>query len=167
MAARLRNARNESEVDLQGFAVVLALIATARKRRERQRKATLPYVLRRQVFGAFHSLVQELATEDPKQLRHFLRLSGDAFDDLLHIVGPSISKLNTQYKDSIPPEERLAVTLRYLAQGRLNFKSCGVLIYIITHHLVNNVFEINYFNCFQSIANRLAQNVSIESKYIL
>ena len=44
-------------------------------------------------------------------------MSGETFDDLLHLVGPSLCKQNTNYKDSISAEERLAVTLRFLAQG--------------------------------------------------
>ena len=44
-------------------------------------------------------------------------MNGDTFDELLHIVGPSISKLSTNFKESIAPEERLAVSLRFLAEG--------------------------------------------------
>ena len=51
--------------------------------------------------------------QDPKHLHKFIRMNGDTFDELLHIVGPSISKLSTNFKDSIAPEERLAVTLRF------------------------------------------------------
>jgi hypothetical protein len=58
--------------------------------------------------------------QDPKSLHQFLRMSGDTFDDLLHIVGPYLEKQNTNFKEAIPPEERLAVTLRFLAQGILH-----------------------------------------------
>ena len=34
-------------------------------------------------------------------------MNGDHFNQLLHIVGPSISKLNTNFKDSTAPEARL------------------------------------------------------------
>ena len=51
--------------------------------------------------------------QDPKHLHKFIRMNGDTFDELLHIAGPSISKLSTNFKDSIAPEERLAVTLRF------------------------------------------------------
>ena len=46
-------------------------------------------------------------------LQKSIRMNVDTFDELLHIVGPSISKLSTNFKDSIAPEERLAVTLRF------------------------------------------------------
>ena len=50
-------------------------------------------------------------------LQKFIRMNVDTFDELLHIVGPSISKLRTNFKDSIAPEERLAVSLCFLAEG--------------------------------------------------
>ncbi|XP_026481681.1 uncharacterized protein LOC113388523 [Ctenocephalides felis] len=45
-------------------------------------------------------------------------MSADVFDKLLKLVGPYIQKQNTQMRDSIPAEERLIVTLRFLATGR-------------------------------------------------
>ncbi|XP_076730078.1 uncharacterized protein LOC143412622 [Maylandia zebra] len=36
------------------------------------------------------------------------------FEDLLSLVGPSIARLNTNYRRSIPPAERLSVCLRFL-----------------------------------------------------
>ncbi|XP_030758852.1 protein ANTAGONIST OF LIKE HETEROCHROMATIN PROTEIN 1-like [Sitophilus oryzae] len=39
------------------------------------------------------------------------------FEYLLNSVGPKIAKRNTNYRDAIPPHERLAVTLRFLAAG--------------------------------------------------
>lgn len=98
--------------DLLNAAGGLVLLAIARRRRKERRKRarqpSMPYILNRRPFGAFHSLVQEMASDDPKQLRKFLRMSGETFDELLHLVGPLIEKQDTTYKDSIPPEERLA-----------------------------------------------------------
>ncbi|XP_076733059.1 uncharacterized protein LOC143413640 [Maylandia zebra] len=39
------------------------------------------------------------------------------FEDLLSLVGPSIARLNTNYRRSIPPAERLSVCLRFLVTG--------------------------------------------------
>ena len=65
----------------------------------------------------FWSFVICFLFQDPKYLHKFIGMNGDTFDDLLHIVGPSISKLSTNFKESITPEERLAVSLRFLAEG--------------------------------------------------
>lgn len=47
----------------------------------------------------------------------FLRMSPDRFEHLLSLVGPSIQKRDTNFRNSIPAAERLALTLRYLASG--------------------------------------------------
>ncbi|XP_076748071.1 uncharacterized protein LOC143421841 [Maylandia zebra] len=39
------------------------------------------------------------------------------FEDLLSLVGPSIARLDTNYRRSIPPAERLSVCLRFLVTG--------------------------------------------------
>jgi hypothetical protein len=42
----------------------------------------------------------------------------ESFDLLLQKLGPIIAKEDTKLRLSIPAEERLAVTLRYLATGK-------------------------------------------------
>ena len=44
-------------------------------------------------------------------------MSSERFEHLLSLVGPLIRKEDTQFRKSISPEERLAVTLRFLASG--------------------------------------------------
>ena len=39
------------------------------------------------------------------------------FDHLLSLVGPKIKKHDTNFRKAIPPAERLAITLRFLASG--------------------------------------------------
>ena len=50
--------------------------------------------------------------------RNFLRMDLQSFEELLSKVGPLIRKENTVMRRSIEPEERLALTLRWLATGR-------------------------------------------------
>ena len=44
-------------------------------------------------------------------------MSPERFDSLLKMVAPLISKKDTNFRKAISPEERLAVTLRFLASG--------------------------------------------------
>lgn len=44
-------------------------------------------------------------------------MSPESFDYLLSKVGPIISKKTTRFRKPLPPEERLALTLRYLSSG--------------------------------------------------
>ena len=45
------------------------------------------------------------------------RVSVIEFEYLLTLIGPTIAKRDTNYRDAIPVHERLAVTLRFLATG--------------------------------------------------
>ena len=102
------------------FVLIVAIarrLEEKRQQRQQRRAATLPYVLRRHEFGAFHALVQELKAEDINGYKNFLRMRPETFDQLLHLVGPVIQKQDTKMKDSICPAERLSVTLRWLASG--------------------------------------------------
>jgi len=50
-------------------------------------------------------------------IKNFLRVDPDIFMELLHRVGPRIEKHDTFFGRALPPELKLAVTLRYLAIG--------------------------------------------------
>jgi len=47
----------------------------------------------------------------PERFQSFYRMNPNTFKLLLEKVGPSIKKLDT-FRDSVPPEERLLITLR-------------------------------------------------------
>ena len=46
-------------------------------------------------------------------------MSPEQFDHLLELVGPSITKEDTNFHKAISTGEKLAVTLRFLASGKL------------------------------------------------
>ena len=50
-------------------------------------------------------------------LHRCVRMSPERFEHLLQLVGPKIKKQNTQFRTAISAEERLIVTLRFLASG--------------------------------------------------
>ena len=45
------------------------------------------------------------------------RMSNSDIEYLLNMVGPSIAKMDTNYRQSISPKNRLLITLRFLASG--------------------------------------------------
>ncbi|KAE8745948.1 hypothetical protein FOCC_FOCC007309 [Frankliniella occidentalis] len=75
------------------------------------------WVARRRDKGFHHNLFRELMLEDPNRFRRCLRMNVDIFEELLEKVSPLITKQNTCMRESIPPAERLSVTLRHLATG--------------------------------------------------
>lgn len=87
-----------------------------------------PWIGRRNQYGAYHSLIQELSAEDPNGLKNFLRMDMASFNELLEMVTPLIKRRDTLMRNSISPAERLALTLRFSATGELIislFKGCS------------------------------------------
>ena len=70
----------------------------------------------REQHGEFHRLVQELRLDGERFQRYF-RLDREQFDQLLSMIGPVITMMTTNYRRPIPPAERLAICLRFLATG--------------------------------------------------
>lgn len=69
-------------------------------------------------FGAFHENVYpDWMISDPERYRRTMRMSTDAFSELVDLVTPYIKKYNTHLRKSIPVDKRLAITLKYLASG--------------------------------------------------
>ena len=97
--------------------VVLCAFSDKLKRKRKREKWVQTWIAQRPISGAYHALVQELQASDAKSFQNFLRMDMSSFNILMQKVGPSISKQNTTMRDSISAEERLAVTLRYLATG--------------------------------------------------
>ncbi|GFY44981.1 DDE Tnp4 domain-containing protein [Trichonephila inaurata madagascariensis] len=90
-------------------AVLLAL-----KREEKKRWWVRTIFQKRRSRGA-SILIEEMRLSDTESYFNFFRMSSQLFDNLLSIVGPVIAKKDTNYRDSIQPKDRLALTLRYLA----------------------------------------------------
>ena len=76
-----------------------------------------PWIRRREKFGAYHTLMKELAVEDDRGHKNFLRMDQIAFQELASLVSPLIKRKDTNMRQSITPSERLALTLRFLATG--------------------------------------------------
>ena len=56
---------------------------------------------------------------DVSSYRNFVRMDAASFEELLQMVAPLITYQDTTMREAIPPAERLAVTLRFLATGEL------------------------------------------------
>ena len=91
--------------------------------RKRNRKLYMrEWIARRKNKGIYHQLVKELEVEDLGAYRDFFRVTKSQFRFLTEKVSPIIAKKEQPYplnhlRPSIKPDERLAVTLRYLATG--------------------------------------------------
>ena len=68
-------------------------------------------------MGVYTSLMRELEAGDAPGYRNFVRMNTVSFQLLLDKVKPSIQRQDTRMRLAIPAEERLALTLRFLASG--------------------------------------------------
>jgi hypothetical protein len=101
-------------------AILIAVILQRRRSRRRNRiHWTREWIRNRESQGAFHQLMQELRILDVSSYRNFVRMDATTFEELLQIVGPRVTRQDTVMRRAIPPGERLAVTLRFLATGKL------------------------------------------------
>ena len=67
-------------------------------------------------MGVFHQLIRELEVGDVVAYKEFFRMTKEQFCFLLGKVSPLPTPINA-VRATIEPDERLAVTLRYLATG--------------------------------------------------
>jgi hypothetical protein len=103
---------SDQDVIIAGAAFILMkmLCQTRRKRRRWWQRA----IFRRRYR---ESNVLNLRLEDQGGLQNFTRMSVSDFEKLATIIGPQIAKRDTNFRETIPINERLAVTLRFLATG--------------------------------------------------
>lgn len=97
---------------LAGISAAFLVLKRVRKRREKyQRSIWLKDYLRTRNFGIMRDL------DDNVLFKNFTRMSRTNFYMLLQMVKPKIAKENTRFREAIPAEVKLAITLRYLATG--------------------------------------------------
>jgi hypothetical protein len=63
-------------------------------------------------------LLKELLVNEHDDYKNYLRMNANTFGDLLHHLESYLKKKDTVMRESIPPNERLIATLRFLATDR-------------------------------------------------
>ena len=101
---------------MQKIGVALsALVATSDDKCRKKRKMWAKNLFQKRKTFTHANLLKELDSND---FRNFLRMDEECFINLLDLVKPFIQRRNTVFRESVSAEERLIVTLRYLATGR-------------------------------------------------
>ena len=67
--------------------------------------------------GHHANLIQEMKLQDHTMYFNYMRMLPSTLNDLLRLVGPSLTKRTTNFRKPLSPELRIAVALRYLATG--------------------------------------------------
>jgi hypothetical protein len=90
-----------------------------RKHQERKRRQfwVRPWIERRAFYGNYENLIQELERESRGDFTNYMRMEPNMFHELLLRVAPRLTKRDTNYRRSLEPGLKLAITLRYMATG--------------------------------------------------
>ncbi len=111
-------ASNNLTDDLALFAVYNYYENKKKHKRAERKEWVKSWISERGILGAYHTLISSLQATDQQAYKNFLRLDVGSFHELVQLVSPLISKQDTSMRLAISAEEKLAVTLRYLATGR-------------------------------------------------
>lgn len=82
-------------------------------------------------------MLSDLLKEPSGKFENFCRMSAEDFEYLLSNIAPKIAKQDTNMRQAIAANDRLAVTLRFLATGD-SFTSLAYL-FKISHQSISNI----------------------------
>eukprot|EP00795_Rhopilema_esculentum_P008700 gene8700-14721_t len=110
-------ASSENDVLLALALQTQAIAATLLKRKEKKTRSVWVRKLwkNREQQGHYNNLIAEMRLQDHSMHFNYFRMLPSTFDDLLHLVGPSLVRQRTRFREPLPPALRLAVAVRYLA----------------------------------------------------
>ena len=94
--------------------LMLALLANRRRRAQAQAPRSVwvrEPLLERQRHGEYQAMAIA-EHENPDEFYSAYRMIPERFDELLISLTPRLERQNTNYRFSIPPAERLALTIR-------------------------------------------------------
>ncbi|XP_077146295.1 uncharacterized protein LOC143807995 isoform X1 [Ranitomeya variabilis] len=107
----------EKSVVAAALVFVAARLLEERRPKRKRRMWTRSWVLKRSTLSHM-GLIRELRDNNPHDFRNYLRMSEESFKIILAAVTPLTQRRNTPMCAAVSVEERLAVTLRFLATGR-------------------------------------------------
>lgn len=87
------------------------LLLLALNKTKKRRKWVHEINKKRDEFGEFHHLCNELTSYEDRFASYF-RMTREQFEELHELVSPGISKITTNWRKPIGSKERLAICLR-------------------------------------------------------
>ena len=124
---------------------VLFLDGEEQTRKERQTRSiwTRLWILRRKIDGDFHTIFKEVKEQDSDGFKGYVRMDVDYFEELVHLLSPSLQKQGDNMRECVSPKERCCVTLRYLASGE-SFRSLKYQFQISKKAISYIVYEVAF-----------------------
>ena len=124
---------------------VIAFVLTKRKRKHRS--MWVKDLLKAKSDGSNYNLVKEMAIGD-REMYYFryIWMTLGRMEHLFNLVAPRITKLSTNYRQSIPLQQGLSLTLRHLATRESHYSLS--LQYRIGRQTVSKIIpETCYLRC--------------------
>lgn len=109
--------------------VLMKSLQDKKFKKRRKRRWWMTTLYRNRYLHGGSILLEDLHKEDKERFINCCRMSPVTFDRLLALIEPKIKKEDTRFRKAIPPNERLALTLRFLATGD-SFASLALLFRI-------------------------------------
>ncbi|CAG4953387.1 unnamed protein product [Colias eurytheme] len=134
--------------------LLLLLLLRRRKRRKRNYRRIWedPLSFNRLQESDYFVLFSKRLKNNPKKFRKYLRMSRPTFYELLHLVQADLKHEDTHLRLSVSPEERLVITIRYLATGcslmdlhfsfRRGFSTVQKIVRETCQAIIKNLFYI-------------------------
>lgn len=84
---------------------------------KKKRRFWVSDIFKNRVRYSGTDLLNDLKMNEAIHFSNFCRMNNSDFEMLLKLIGPKIAKSDSHFRKAIPANERLLVTLRYLASG--------------------------------------------------
>lgn len=110
---------DSDDAERAAYFIILSSLLKKKKKKKPKRWSSQLYLNRkRQLTENSTGLLKDLLADNKTSgfFKNFTRMSEDFFL-LLNCIKPRIERQDTSYRKAIPAEERLALTLRFLATG--------------------------------------------------
>lgn len=150
----------DDSIILLGFHIA-AKRAEKRRRKMKRTEWVSKFLVERKEKGFFSVLKKELILRDQERFRRYLQMDTDTFYEIVEAVRPLIEKKQTHLRETVSSEERVAITLRYLATGE-SYRSLDFayrVSYSLISKFVPEVCEAIY------IALKVCQSLIIKCFY--
>ena len=109
---------DESVVAISTLLLSYALKMNVGKTRRQRKVWVKGWIREREMKGAYNVLLCDVSLlTDREDYRRFMRMNSETFHELLGKIRPYIEGKTTVMRKPVSAEEKLAVTLRFLATG--------------------------------------------------
>ncbi|KAF0713547.1 putative nuclease HARBI1, partial [Aphis craccivora] len=110
----------DDEVIIASAAYIVISIIVKKKKKskiKKKRRFWVSDIFKNRVRYSGTDLLNDLKMNEAIHFSNFCRMNNSDFEMLLKLIGPKIAKSDSHFRKAIPANERLLVTLRYLASG--------------------------------------------------